>query len=159
MCIRDRFKLIRKTILDLGYSFHYKIVKASDHGLPQLRPRCFMVGFRDEEQEQSSFKFPSKTPLAFNMSDVWGGDCTREIGFTLRVGGRGSSITDRRNWDSYRVDGEIRRLSSIEGRKMMGFPIGFKFPVSETQAMKQLGNSVAIPAIQATAEAMINYGS
>ena len=41
------------------------------------------------------------------MSDVWEGKCERDIGFTLRVGGRGSSIDDRRNWDSYRVDGEV----------------------------------------------------
>lgn len=34
---------------------------------------------------------------------------------------------------------------------MQGFPDDFEFPVSETQAMKQLGNSVAVPAIQATA--------
>jgi len=40
---------------------------------------------------------------------------------------------------------------------MMGFPKGFEFPVSETQAMKQLSNSVAVPAVRATAEAMIDY--
>lgn len=40
---------------------------------------------------------------------------------------------------------------------MQGFPKHFFFPVSETQAMKQLGNSVAIPAIQAVAEQMLYY--
>ena len=33
--------------------------------------------------------------------------------------------------------------------------IHIEFPVSETQAMKQLGNSVAVPAIQATANEII----
>ena len=42
-----------------------------------------------------------------------------------------------------------------EGLRMQGFPDSFIFPVSETQAMKQLGNSVAVPAIQATAKNII----
>jgi DNA (cytosine-5)-methyltransferase 1 len=55
------------------------------------------------------------------------------------------------------VNGEIKRLSSKEGKKMQGLPENFTFPVSENQAMKQLGNSVAVPAIQAVAESIINY--
>jgi DNA (cytosine-5)-methyltransferase 1 len=47
-------------------------------------------------------------------------------------------------------------LSPKEGKKMMGFPASFKFPVSDAQAMKQLGNSVAVPAIQAIAKNIIN---
>lgn len=136
------FKIIRNILEDeLGYSFYFKIIHASDYGLPQLRPRAFMVGFRDEGF-MKSFSFPTPIPLKFNMSDVWGGKCTREIGFTIRIGGRGSVITDRRNWDSYSVDGELKRLSYIEARKMQGFPDDFQFPVSPAQAIKQLGNSV-----------------
>ena len=55
------------------------------------------------------------------------------------------------------VNGQIKKLSSKEGKKMQGLPENFAFPVSENQAMKQLGNSVAIPAIQAVAESIINY--
>ena len=40
---------------------------------------------------------------------------------------------------------------------MQGFPDGFEFPVSETQAMKQLGNSVAVPAVKATAQKVFEY--
>ena len=91
------------------------------------------------------------------MSDILGGSCPKKIGYTLRVGGRGSGINDRRNWDSYMVDGKEKRLGVEEGKKMQGFPSNFKFPVSETQAMKQLGNAVAVPAIQAVAEQIIYY--
>lgn len=147
------FATIKRVIEEsLGYSFHYKIIKASDFGLPQFRPRLFMVGFKNKNID---FKFPDPKPLEFTMSDVWGGKCSREIGFTLRVGGRGSKITDRRNWDSYLVDGEIRRLGPKEGLVMQGFPDTFQLPDSYTQSMKQLGNSVAIPAIQATANQII----
>lgn len=147
------FEVIKNTIeKDLGYSFYYKIVKASDHGLPQLRPRLFMVGFKDKNIK---FEFPAPTPLKKTMSDIWEGQCSREIGFTLRCGGRGSKIEDRRNWDAYMVDKKIRKLSSKEGKRMQGFPDNFEFPVSERQAMKQLGNSVAVDAIQAVAKEII----
>ena len=151
------FKLIRNILeRELGYSFYYQIVKASDYGLPQLRPRAFIVGFRDESNFRS-FCFPPKIPLKFNMSDVWGGVCSREIGFTLRVGGRGSPIGDRRNWDSYLVDGEVKQLTYVEARKMQGFPDSFDFPVSPTQAIKQLGNSVAVDAIKTVGKSVISY--
>ena len=141
----------------LGYSFAFKVVKASDHGLPQFRPRVFMVGFRGDMPEMPKFLFPQPTPLIMTMSDVWAGSCSREVGFTLRVGGKGSGINDRRNWDAYMVDGEERTLSPQQGLRMMGFPQDFKFSVSKTQAMKQLGNSVAVNAVRATAEKIVDY--
>lgn len=151
------FKVIQNFLeKELGYSFYYKVVKASDYGLPQLRPRVFMIGFRDESFVKS-FVFPPKIPLKFNMSAVWGGECSREIGFTLRVGGRGSKIDDRRNWDAYLVDGEVRQLGVKEGKIMQGFPLDYDFPVSKTQAIKQLGNSVAIDAVQIVAAELIKY--
>jgi len=93
----NTFKVIRNILEnELGYSFYFKVVKATDYGLPQHRPRAFMIGFRDEGFMRG-FEFPPNKPLKYNMSYVWGGICSRDIGFTLRVGGRGSSIHDRRN--------------------------------------------------------------
>lgn len=137
---------------ELGYSFFYKVVKASDYGVPQHRPRLFMVGFKDKSID---FEFPEPVKLTMTMDDVFDGKVNKTVGYTLRVGGRGSGLADRRNWDTYLVDGVVRRLSSKEGLRMQGFPDTFEFPVSETQAMKQLGNSVAVPAIQATANEII----
>ena len=143
------FATIQRVLTEeLGYSFFYKVVKASDYGVPQHRPRLFMVGFKDKSID---FEFPEPTKLTMTMDDVFDGKVNKTVGYTLRVGGRGSGIGDRRNWDTYLVDGEVRRLSPKEGLRMQGFPDDFEFPVSETQAMKQLGNSVAVPAIQATA--------
>jgi len=131
---------------DLGYSLYYKVVKASDFGLPQHRPRLYMVGFKDKSID---FEFPPAIPLKMTMSDVFEGEAEREIGFTLRVGGRHSNINDRRNWDAYIVDGKVRQLTPKEAKRMQGFPDDYVFPVSDSQAMKQLGNSVAVPAVQA----------
>lgn len=149
------FAVIKRTIEEeLGYSFFYKIIKASDFWLPQHRPRLFMVGFKDKTID---FKFPEPIKLTTTMSDIRNGKCDKEVWYTLRVGGRWSDIKDRRNWDSYMVDWKVIRLWVEEWKKMQGFPLDFVFPVSDTQAMKQLGNSVAVPAIQATAEQMLYF--
>lgn len=148
------FAVIKRILeVDLGYSLHYKIIKASDFGLPQHRPRLFMVGFRDKDVP---FEFPKPVELKMGIGDIFGGKSNKKIGYTLRVGGRGSGIHDRRNWDSYLINGKVMRLTPKEGKKMMGFPEKFEFPVSEAAALKQLGNSVAVAAIQATAEAILN---
>lgn len=140
---------MKEVLEGLGYSFFYKILKADDYGVPQNRQRLLMVGFRDKE---IGFEFPKPFPLQTTMSDILGGSCTKTVGYTLRVGGRGSGMGDRRNWDTYLVDGKEVRLKPEHALKMQGFPEDFHFPVSEAQAMKQLGNSVAIPMIQAVAE-------
>ncbi|MFA5830360.1 MAG: DNA cytosine methyltransferase [Candidatus Paceibacterota bacterium] len=147
------FAVIKKTLEDeLGYSFYYKIVKGTDFNIPQHRPRLFMVGFKNKKVK---FKFPDELPLTKTMSDIFGASCEKKVGYTLRVGGKGSVITDRRNWDSYRVNGKIVRLGIKEGKKMMGLPEDFIFPVSNSQAMKQLGNAVVVPAIEAVAVEII----
>jgi len=49
----------------------------------------------------------------------------------------------------------IRKMTPREWARLQGFPEDFKIVVSDAQAYKQFGNSVAIPAIQATAEKII----
>jgi len=150
------FAIIREIIEEeLGYDFHYEIAKASDFGLPQHRPRLFMIGFRKDSKYKIPFQLPEKMPLKMTMSDLFGGICNKKIGYTLRVGGRGSGLNDRRNWDSYLVDNRHVRLTPKEGIIMQGFPKDFIFPVTETQAMKQLGNSVAVNAVKAYGSAII----
>lgn len=148
----NTFKIIQTEIEKRGYSFSYQILKASDFGLPQHRPRVYMVCFLKEKVPNwNQFSFPKPILLTTTMSDVFQGKVERKIGFTLRVGGRSSPLGDRRNWDGYLVDGVVKRLTQKEGKKMMGFPESFIFPVSEREAMKQLGNAVAVPVVKAIA--------
>jgi DNA (cytosine-5)-methyltransferase 1 len=142
----NTFATIKKTLEDLGYSFYYKIIKATDFNCPQHRPRVYIVGFKNLNIK---FKFPEAIPLTKTMSDIFGGKCTRDVGFTLRVGGKGSPITDRRNWDGYIVNDKEVRLDINHAKLMQGFPITYTFQVSKQQAMKQIGNAVAIPVIEA----------
>ena len=46
----------------------------------------------------------------------------------------------------------IRRMTPREWARLQGFPEEFKIVVADASAYKQFGNSVAIPAIQATAK-------
>lgn len=151
-------QIIEDNLRDLGYSFNIFKVKASDFGVPQHRPRLFIIGFRDDAKNAIFLEnLPKPIPLKKTMSDILGGQVEKEIGYTLRVGGRHSGVNDRRNWDSYVVDGLEVVLNRQQGLEMQGFPSAFKFPqsISETQAMKQLGNSVAVPAVEAYAQAIV----
>lgn len=47
-----------------------------------------------------------------------------------------------------------RRLTPRECARLMGFPDSFRIPVSDTQAYKQFGNSVAVPVVATVARAM-----
>ena len=51
----------------------------------------------------------------------------------------------------YNTEG-IRRMTPREWARLQGFPDEFKIVVADASAYKQFGNSVAVPAIQATAE-------
>lgn len=60
-----------------------------------------------------------------------------------------------------KIQGEVnkdywRRMTPREWARLQGFPDNYKIKVSDAQAYKQFGNSVAIPAIQATAKILTN---
>ena len=48
-----------------------------------------------------------------------------------------------------------RKLTPLEASRLQGFPKGFKIPVSDVQAYKQFGNSVAVPVVSAIAKKMV----
>lgn len=49
----------------------------------------------------------------------------------------------------------IRRMTPREWARLQGYPDKFRIVVSDAQAYKQFGNSVAVPAIQATGEEIV----
>lgn len=48
-----------------------------------------------------------------------------------------------------------RKMTPREWARLQGFPDKFEIPISDAQAFKQFGNSVAVPAIHATAKKII----
>ena len=88
------------------------------------------------------------------------------ISNTIVTGGMGRErnlIVDPRLKDFTpvtRIKGEvnrkgIRRMTPREWARLQGFPDNFIIGISDASAYKQFGNSVAVPAIQATAEQII----
>ncbi|WP_280254897.1 DNA cytosine methyltransferase [Nocardia wallacei] len=132
----------------LGYALHLKVLRACDFGLPQLRPRLFMVGFR---RRSTRFSFPSSVPLVITMDDILDGNCHQKVGRTVLASGYHKPFGDRFNWSHYLVDGIVRQIGVAEIRRMQGFPADFVFPVSDAQALRQLGNAVAVAPVAATA--------
>lgn len=152
------FRIIHDLFRNAGYSFHWKVIKGSDCGIPQIRQRVFMVGFRDEVQENSSFDFPKPVPLKFTMKDVLGCDkCNREIAYTLLTYQSNKPIESKYNWRRYIADGKEVKIGVPEMRKLMSIPDDFVFPVSYNQAFKQLGNGIIPECVEKVTEKVIQH--
>lgn len=72
-------------------------------------------------------------------------------------------VIDKRLTDftpTTRIKGEvnrdgIRKMTPREWARLQGFPDNYIIPVADASAYKQFGNSVAVPAIQATAKEIL----
>lgn len=88
------------------------------------------------------------------------------IAHAIVVGGMGREsnlVIDFRQTDltpTTRIKGEVnrqgwRKMTPREWARLQGYPDNFKIIVADASAYKQFGNSVAVPAIQATAEEIL----
>jgi len=53
---------------NLGYHIHYKVLNTKDFGIPQNRERIFIIGIRDDED--NNFNFPKEIPLELKLKDI-----------------------------------------------------------------------------------------
>ena len=60
------FKQWISALSDMGYASSYKVLNASDYGIPQNRDRCFMVSRLDS----LSFQFPRSRPSDIRLIDL-----------------------------------------------------------------------------------------
>jgi DNA (cytosine-5)-methyltransferase 1 len=80
------------------------------------------------------------------------------------MGREGNLVLDNRITDfnpTTKIKGEvnregIRKMTPREWARLQGFPDNYVIPVADASAYKQFGNSVAVPAIQATGKQIIN---
>ncbi len=191
-----------KTILDvltkkLNYDVHYKVLNAKDYGVPQNRPRIYIVGFK----KKTDFKFPNSTkrvklksileknvdPKHYISQLYYEGmerhkkrHANKGNGFgymvldpegvsnALVVGGMGRerNLIKDKPVNVYKPGDDkkatknalgLRKLTIRECARLQGFPDSFKFPVKDSPAYKQLGNSVAVPVMRAVADAMAKH--
>ena len=165
-----------------GYNIHWQVLDARDFGIPQKRRRVFVVGIRKDIV--TVFRFPKGNGKTARFGDILEANVdgkyllsaeyrrgleertARNVGKgngfgmaipdlngaanTITVGGSG------RERNLVRVGEEgLRRLTPREFARLQGFPDSFRIPVSDTQAYKQFGNSVAVPVITAIAENLV----
>jgi DNA (cytosine-5)-methyltransferase 1 len=176
------FEIIINTLRDaLGYTVYPKIIDAKGV-VPQHRERIYFVGFRKWRDFEFP-SFPSDGPRLesilernpnekYTLTDhLWNylqnyakkhAAAGNGFGFGLVSG---EDIARTLSARYYKDGSEIlisqgtgknpRRITPRECARLMGFPNGFKIPVSDTQAYRQFGNAVVIPVIERIAKAVV----
>lgn len=179
-------KTIIEHLRMIGYSnVQYKVLRARDFGLPQNRERIYIVGFLDETIN-FEFPQPTFAPISvgdilesdvddkYTISDrLWEGHQRRKIankangkGFGYSLFNHKSEYTNTISARYYKDGSEIlieqngknpRKLTPREAARLQGFPDSFIIPVSDNQAYRQFGNSVAINVVQKVAEQILKH--
>lgn len=60
--------VVKSTMIELGYTFNYKVLNATDYGIPQKRERIYMVCFRND-LNINEFSFPKTFSLQKHVED------------------------------------------------------------------------------------------
>ena len=176
------FQTIIDHLTNAGYKVFYEILKARDFGVPQNRERIYIVGFLDHSIN-FEFPKPTNLPTRvgdilddvvdekYTISDkLWSGHKRRKEqnrlngkGFGYGLFNKESAYTNTISARYYKDGSEIlieqegknpRKLTPREAARLQGFPEDYIIPVSDAQAYKQFGNSVAVPVIKAIAMEM-----
>ena len=53
---------------NLGYNVYFKVLNTKNYGIPQNRERVFIIGIRDEKD--NNFSFPKEIPLKLKLKDI-----------------------------------------------------------------------------------------
>lgn len=175
----NTFETIKKILEDLGYEVYSKILNAKDYGVPQNRERIYIIAFLGKTNFKFPKPTQIKTKLSdileknvdskYTLSDkLWSGHQRRKLlhktkgnGFGYSLFNEQSEYTSTISARYYKDGSEIlisqkkqnpRKLTPREAARLQGYPDSFIIPVSDTQAYKQFGNSVAVPVIKALAK-------
>ena len=161
------------------------VLSAKDYGVPQNRPRIYIVLWRnDVEINEFIYPEPEKvktsvgTILEQNVSDeftisdrLWAGHQRRKKehqekgnGFGYSLFSEDSEYTSTISRRYYKDGSEIliaqkgknpRKLTPREAANLQGFPEEFTVPESKVQAYQQFGNSVAVPVVEKVANEIV----
>jgi DNA (cytosine-5)-methyltransferase 1 len=153
------------------YHLYWSVLNAKDYGVPQNRERVFLIGIRDDRD--NNFRFPKEERLTKSLKDVLEDDVDEKYFLSERMinylesnsdkqkeNGNGfkynptdgnkiaNSITtkagNRMDDDFIRNGYKIRRLTPRECFRLMDFPDTFTWTCSDSQAYKQAGNSIVV---------------
>jgi len=136
------FAKIKTELEDENYKVVFKVLKCSDYGIPQMRKRLFIVGFKNVEVPQADEFFNLKEyEQSTTLTEYLGQNFKKDIAYTLRCGGKHSPIDDRHNWDGYWVDDKEYRLTIEDGLKLQGFH-DYNLVGKKNEKWKLLGNTI-----------------
>src|SRR3989344_7743373 len=178
----NTFRVIQDIIDDLGYTFSYRIIDAKYFVPQHRERIFMVGFKKDIVPADFEFKFPilpkqgpylgsildRNVGAKYTLSDkLWGylqqyADKHKKQGNGFGFGIADSKGITRTLSARYYKDGsEIliaqkgknpRRLTPRECARLMGFPESYKIVVSDTQAYKQFGNSIVVPAVSVVAQ-------
>lgn len=177
----NTFKTIVSSLEELGYNVFSKILDAANFGVPQQRKRIYIVGFKKDLFKDKNFEFPEGLSKKAHIGDfveenVTGYSISKHLqeGYLFKKNDGRPVVIDKnskiqvktlvstyhkiqRLTGTFVKDGEtgLRLLTKNECLAIMGFPKDFEIPVSRTQMYRQLGNSVAIPVVEAVAKRIV----
>ena len=168
---RQAFPLIIKHLEESGYHIIYKVLNASDYGVPQKRERVFIVGFRNKKCLKH-FVFPlpvtpiDKVPLSqvlfpeaeidskyyFSDRAVAGMKRVREkmnkgrvqdpSGPCNTVNAHLAKVSLNSTDPVLKVNGKYRQFIPREVARIQSFPDTFKLSGSDAVKFRALGNAV-----------------
>jgi DNA (cytosine-5)-methyltransferase 1 len=180
----NTFTVVKRTLNELGYNVFAEVLNAKNFGVPQNRERIYIIGFRNQDIDFTFPVGGSKevklgnilettVNSKYTISDkLWEGHQRRKSEHQAKGNGFGyslfnaeSSYTSTISARYYKDGSEIlvaqksknpRKLTPREAARLQGFPDDFKIVVSDVQAYKQFGNSVAVPVIEQLANRILN---
>jgi len=181
----NTFNVVKRKLEKLDYRVFAEVLNARDFGVPQNRERIYIIAFLDHSIEfkfpeplEKSVKLgdilEENVDEKYTISDkLWAGHKRRKLehkkkgnGFGYSIFNEESEYTSTISARYYKDGSEIlieqkdenpRKLSPREAGRLQGFPDDFKIVVSDTQAYKQFGNSVAVPVITAIAKEIYKW--
>jgi DNA (cytosine-5)-methyltransferase 1 len=178
----NTFRQIKETLHEeLGYHVESKVLNSSDFGVPQHRRRIYIVAVKLKKGQKPSFQWPEPSIDKVGIgkyieSKKTGYGISKHLqnSYIYKVDDGRPQVVDptsdfpvktlvstyhkiQRLTGTFVKDGEtgLRLLSHNECKAVMGFPADFEFPVSRTQMYRQMGNSVALPVVEAIAKNIV----
>jgi DNA (cytosine-5)-methyltransferase 1 len=136
------FRIICEHVENEGYTIHYKVLKCSDYGLPQMRKRLFMVCVRNDIEHDIDIFDLKEYEKEMTLSEYLNKNFQKKHAYTIRCGGARSPITSKQNWDGYFVDDKEYRLTIPDAKKLQGFDENFYLSDSKKNAWRYLGNTI-----------------
>ncbi|MBU0459908.1 MAG: DNA (cytosine-5-)-methyltransferase [Nanoarchaeota archaeon] len=167
---KQAFPLILKEFKKAGYEVDYKLLNASEYGVPQKRERVFIMGFRKDLDIFPSFPKPTNLDKPIPLQNVIfdhnkvskkyffsdrahqgllnanpqmnKGRAQDELKPCNTVTAHLAKVSLNSTDPVIKVNGKFRRFTPREVARIQSFPDDFKLVGSDAQIYKSLGNAI-----------------